>query len=99
MRQCTIISDINPTALQLVLELAKKNNQTELYLLSDAIFMLNDIQLDELFGKLHSQKVDIFVLEEDVEKRKPTLRERVSVISYDSFVNRLLSNNTQIINL
>ena len=99
MRQCAIISDINSFSLQIVFELAEKNSQTELYLLSDAVFMLNDDKLDEVFNQIYSRNITIFVLEDDVEKRKPAQKEGVSVISYESFVDNLLSKDTHTINL
>lgn len=99
MRQSIIISDINSSTLQIVLELAEKNSQTALYLLSDAVFMLNDDRLSEVFNRLYSRNVKIFFLEEDVEKRNPAHREGTSVISYETFVDRLLSKDTHTINL
>ena len=99
MHQCVIISDIKPASLQIVHNLAMKNPDTELYLLSDAVFMLSDHSLTGVFIKLQNESVSIFVLEEDVQRRNPRYMEGVDILTYESFVDQLLSTNISTINL
>lgn len=99
MRHLIIISDIEASSLKLAQDFAKSDIHIELYLLSDAVFMLNDNKLSKLFEDIQELGTLVFTLKEDFEKRVPVFKDYINLISYEEFVERLLSNEVKIINL
>ena len=99
MTRCAIISDYNTSTLQLVVKIANKKPGLEVYLLSDAVFMLSERMLESCFKELLASSADVFVLEDDAKKRDIKSKKEFKIISYETLVDRLVKNNIKIYNL
>jgi sulfur transfer complex TusBCD TusB component (DsrH family) len=99
MIQSIVISNFETSSLKLALQIVKKVLCSEIYLLSDAVFMLNDIELIKVFRDIKEFGTPILIIKDDFEKRKSIHMDLAQIISYDDFVQRLLSRDVKIINL
>jgi sulfur transfer complex TusBCD TusB component (DsrH family) len=99
LSKCALISDYNPSTLHLVVKIAEKKPGLEVYLFSDAIFMLSDKRLEGYFKELLASSASIFVLEDDAKKRDIIPQKGFDIISYETLVDRLIKNDTKIYNL
>jgi sulfur relay protein TusB/DsrH len=99
MVQSIVISNFETSSLISALQIVKKVLCTEIYLLSDAVFMLNDSNLINIIEDIKEIGTPIFIIKDDVEKRKPIYMDLAQIISYEDFVQRLLSRDVKIINL
>jgi sulfur relay protein TusB/DsrH len=99
MINAIVISDFEKTLLKLVVQFVRKVQRSELYLLSDAVFLLNDSEYSRFLKDIKKYDIPVFAIKEDVEKRKPIYMDLAQTISYEEFVERLLSKNVKVINL
>jgi sulfur transfer complex TusBCD TusB component (DsrH family) len=83
----------------MISELAKQKDGLNLILLSDAVFLLNDPTQQSFFDEIEKYGANLFVTSDDIEKRNPLPRYNHQILSYESLVELLLSEQTISINL
>jgi sulfur relay protein TusB/DsrH len=97
--RCALISDYNISTLQLVVKIAEKKPSLEVYLFSDAVFMLSDRSLEGCFKELLASSAVVFVLEDDAKMRDINSKKGFNIISYEALVDKLVKNDVKIYNL
>lgn len=99
MTRCALISDYNISTLQLVVKITEKKPGLEVYLFSDAVFMLLDRRLEGCFKEILASSAGVFVLEDDVKKRDINCEKGFNIISYETLVDKLVKKDVKIYNL
>jgi sulfur relay protein TusB/DsrH len=99
MQTCVIISNLETSTFPIITSLAKQEEGLNLILLSDATFLLDDSTKKDFFDELEKYGVNLFITIEDMEKRNCQLKSNLQILSYESLVEMLLSEQTSSINL
>ena len=84
--------------LPLIKSLAEKEEEMNLVLLSDAVFLLDDLSNDDFFAELEKCEVNLYITKEDFEKRNCQSKSNLQIVSYESLVEILLSDQTSVFN-
>jgi len=84
--------------LPLIKSLAEKEEEMNLVLLSDAVFLLDDLSNDDFFDELEKCEVNLYITKEDFEKRNCQSKSNLQIVSYESLVEILLSDQTSVFN-
>jgi sulfur relay protein TusB/DsrH len=98
MKKCIILSDPETSMLPLIKSLAEKEEEMNLVLLSDAVFLLDDLSNDDFFDELEKCEVNLYITKEDFEKRNCQSKSNLQIVSYESLVEILLSDQTSVFN-
>ena len=98
MKKCVILSNSETSTLPLIRLLAVREEALNLVLLSDAAFLLDDSSNDEFFNELEKYGVNLYITKDDYEKRSCQPKGNLQIISYESLVELMLSEQTKVIN-
>ena len=98
MKKCIILSDLETSTLSLIKSLAEREKELNLVLLSDAAFLLDDSSNDDFFNELEINEVNLYITKEDFEKRNCQLKGNLQIVSYESLVEIMLSEQTSVLN-
>ena len=98
MKKCIILSDPEPSTLLLIKSLAEREKELNLVLLSDAAFLLDDSSNDDFFDELEKNEVNLYITKEDFEKRNCQSKGNLQIVSYESLVEIMLSEQTSVLN-
>lgn len=99
MQTCVILSNLETSSFPIITALAKQEDGLNLILLSDAVFFLDDSTKKDFFDELEKYKVNLYITIEDMEKRNCQLKNNLQIVTYESLVEMLLSEQTSSINL
>jgi len=98
MKNCIILSDPETSILPLITSLVEREEELNLVLLSDAVFLLDDSSNDDFFDELEKNRVNLYITKEDFEKRNCQSKGNLQIVSYESLVELMLSEQTIVIN-
>ena len=98
MNTFVILSDLDDSALPIIRSLAEQTEDLNLVLLSDSVFLLNDLSND-FFNHLENHGVNVYAMREDVDKRNPQNKGILNLIDYEALVDLLLTERVRVINL
>ena len=98
MKKCIILSDPETSTLPLIKSLAEREKELNLVLLSDAAFLLDDSSNDDFFDDLEKNEVNLYITKEDFEKRNCRSKGNLQIVSYESLVEIMLSEQTSVLN-
>ena len=98
MKKCIILSDPETSTLPLIKSLAEREKELNLVLLSDAAFLLDDSSNDDFFNELEKNEVNLYITKEDFEKRNCQSKGNLQIVSYESLVEIMLSEQTSVLN-
>ena len=98
MGKIVIISKIDHDAITFSKTLAEEGQQLKIILLSDALFLLENEQLQEELKSELSAKIQFFALDEDIEKRN-VKHDIIQIIDYHQLIDILMEPCNRIINL
>ena len=98
MKKCIILSDLETSTLPLIKSLAEKEKELNLVLLSDAVFLLDNSSNDDFFDELEKYEVNLYITKEDFEKRNCQSKGNLQIVSYESLVEIMLSEQTSVLN-
>ena len=99
MQTCVIVSTLETSTFPIIIALAKQEEGLNLILLSDSVFLLNDSTKTDFFDELEKIGTKLYITIEDMEKRNCQLKPNLQILSYESLVEMLLSEQTSSINL
>jgi sulfur relay protein TusB/DsrH len=89
---CVIVSNLKSSSLDLTAELAEKKKDLKVILLSDAVFMLKNPNLNKIIRKTRDAGASIYVLSNDIKKRGIEMTQGINVVNYDELVDLLLTS-------
>lgn len=98
MNTYVILSDLDDSTPSIIRSLADQKKDFNLILLSDSIFLLNDLP-DTFFKHLKNRGINIYAIREDVKKRNPQNENILDLIDYETLVDLLLEGQVKVINL
>ena len=98
MKKYIILSDPETSTLPLIKSLAEREKELNLVLLSDAAFLLDDSSNDDFFNELEINEVNLYITKEDFEKRNCQSKGNLQIVSYESLVEIILSEQTSVLN-
>lgn len=98
MKKCVILSNPKTSTLPLIKSLAEREEALSLVLLSDAGFLLDDSSNDDFFDELEKNKANLYITKDDFEKRNCQSKTNLQIISYESLVELILSEQISVIN-
>ena len=98
MQTYVILSDLDDSIPPIIRSLAEQKEDLNLILLSDSVFLLNDLP-DTFFKHLEDHGVNIYAIRDDVEKRSPQNMNILNLIDYETLVDLLLAGQVKVINL
>ena len=98
MGKIVIISKIDHDVITFSKTLAAEGQQLKIILLSDALFLLENEQIQEELKSELSAKIQFYALDEDIEKRN-VKHDIIQIIDYHKLIDILMEPGNSIINL
>lgn len=98
MTTYVILSDLDDSTPPIISSLAEQKEDLNLILLSDSVFLLNDLP-STFFKHLEDHGVNIYAIREDIDKRNPQNKNILTLIDYETLVDLLLAGQVRVISL